>query len=511
MWKLLVGGALAACAAMPATTPRRTDTDGTRAAGLRLGSHAVGFEVRRLTDVTRRINARGEGTEIGVAVWYPARPPASGAVRVSSLDYRLLAVRNARNAARRAAFTDDEVDMLTGWRHVGVVALTRDQARASLDTTGIAVRDAPAAAGRFPIVIVAGGPFYLSTTAEALASHGFLVAAPFRFERQSNEIETRAFTAYLENSVRDAEWALADLRSHPHADARFVGAVGHGGGGMQAMLLAMRNRAVRALVNIDAGNFSTRSEPRRVPFYAPRALRVPYLYLATAETRRGQDLFDDFIAMDFAERFEVIVEPPAVKHHDLSDIGRGVTAPLGLRGDDGPRVQEMYSDVQEMTVRFLQAAVRSELAPLRDWLGSRKEAGTFDVVYRPGKEPAPTVVAVLDTLGASTGQTLTDARARDPEAPLFQVDQLARIVAAALEAGELETADAVSALALQWRPDPILAELRSRTLERRGDASKAAEVARACAAMEATNWRPALAVEQCRQRSLRLTAPASAR
>ena len=46
-----------------------------------------------------------------------------------------------------------------------------------------------------------------------MASHGFLVVAPFRFSDQSNEVGTRDLTWYLENSVRDAEWGLEDRKS----------------------------------------------------------------------------------------------------------------------------------------------------------------------------------------------------------------------------------------------------------------------------------------------------------
>jgi hypothetical protein len=53
-----------------------------------------------------------------------------------------------------------------------------------------------------------------------------------------------------------------------------------------------------------AGRSSTRTEAARVPFYRPRLLRSPYLYVATAETRKSQDQFEDFLGMPFSRRFE---------------------------------------------------------------------------------------------------------------------------------------------------------------------------------------------------------------
>jgi pimeloyl-ACP methyl ester carboxylesterase len=87
--------------------------------------------------------------------------------------------------------------------------------------------------------------------------------------------------------VTDAEWGLEELRADPRAGVGDVSALGHGGGGLQAMLFAMRNPTVNAVVNIDAGNFSTRSQPRSIPFYNPRLMRAPYLFIVTADTGRA--------------------------------------------------------------------------------------------------------------------------------------------------------------------------------------------------------------------------------
>ena len=87
--------------------------------------------------------------------------------------------------------------------------------------------------------------------------------------------------------MRDAEFALSTLAT-TRWPTPAVAAMGHGGGGIQAMLFAMRNRQIRALVNIDAGNFSSRSRARDLPFYSPRLLRIPFLYMATAATKAAR-------------------------------------------------------------------------------------------------------------------------------------------------------------------------------------------------------------------------------
>ena len=166
-------------------------TAGTRLAGVRMGPYAVGFDVRQGLDPIRIVNPDDGGTKVGIATWYPARAAAGPAM--TALQYRQLGYLVPPDAQRQRDIEEDEVESLRAWRHIGIVDMTREQARASLHTRGVAVRGATAADGRFPVVVVLGGAHYLSTTAEALASHGFLVVAAFRYADQSNEIGASGF------------------------------------------------------------------------------------------------------------------------------------------------------------------------------------------------------------------------------------------------------------------------------------------------------------------------------
>jgi dienelactone hydrolase len=504
-------GTLLLAAGIPQNLSSKADPlAGTRLAGLRTGPHAVGFEVLTGIDASRRINAVDAGTRIGMAVWYPARAGVNGGP-VTALDYQLLDSLRPVDRQSRRSREDDLADALVAWRHIGIVEQTPAQARAALATRGIAVRTAPAADGRFPVVVVAGGPYYLSTTAEVLATHGFLVVAAFRYADQSNEIGTASFTWYVENAVRDAEWALAEMGRHPHADVTRVAAIGHGGGGMTAMLLAMRNRAVDALVNIDAGNFSSRSEPEKLTFFSRRLLTAPYLYIATADTRKTQDRFDDFLALRFSDRIEVVLDAPDLRHHDLSDFGRAVTAPLGIRGEPQAGVQQASSDVHEITVRFLleQTGRRTAtMPPLASWLETQKAPGRFAAMFHAGAEPAPTVVSVIGGLDATTPSRLREARQRDPDAPVFAVDGLGRIVIEAMARGERAVAAEVANLAVELHPGsaPLL-ELSSQAFEAHGDRTGALQRVVACAAIEpGSDWRASGAVARCRETAARLRA-----
>jgi hypothetical protein len=509
-WLILTSLAVSSPSLMVSATAQHAGLDiaATRLRGVNVGPHAVGFDVRTGLDPTRRINASDDGTRIGLAFWYPASS-TDGAL-IHGLDYRLLAFHQPLSDAERRRFAEDEAYAAMGWRHIGIVPMDRTQALATLSAPGIAVRRAPRVAGRFPVIVVLGGQYYLSTTAEMLASHGFVVAAPFRLNDVSNEIGTPSFTGYIENSVRDAEWALNELRGFENADLSRVGAIGHGGGGIQALVFTMRNTNVRMLVNIDAGNFSARSRAQEITFYSPRLVRVPYLYIATTDTRKGQDKFDDFMAMRFSDRIEVTLHDPAVRHHDLSDLGRPVTAPQGIRGESQAQVQQAYVDIQDMTVRFFKAHGGDRRGEdVAGYLRERGPARSFTVATYAAVRAAPTVEAMMAALDAQTASTLAGAHRRDPDAPVFRADNLGRIVAKALATGEFAIAEAVAEFAMTVYPKSVLfLDYKSEARESRGDLAGAAELAATCAAAHSDNdWRATVAISRCRDRLDRLRRP----
>lgn len=140
--------------------------------GIVAGPHEVGFRFERTVDPTRNINSSSRGTPLGLAIWYPAQKGAASRRSMTQAEYRLLNFSEPLDAAAREAFLNAEAEMMVAWRHVGIVELTIEQARAAIQASGHAVRGATPAAGKFPVVLVLGGQWYLSTT-------GFLRAAVF--------------------------------------------------------------------------------------------------------------------------------------------------------------------------------------------------------------------------------------------------------------------------------------------------------------------------------------------
>lgn len=457
--------------------------------GLPAAPHAAGFRLERTVDRLRHIDARTSGTPLGLAIWYPARP-ASG-TPLTQMDYRLLARAQTPNAAEVAALLDEQARMMVAWRHVGIVPLTLDQARAALRAPGRAVRGATPVEGRFPLIVILGGPYYLSTTAEFLAANGNIVVAPVRFEDVANEVPALSYQASVENAVRDAEWALHVLSSHPAVDSTRISALGHGGGGMQALMLAMRNRSITAVANVDSANFSQRTNPSQLPFYSPRALRVPYLNLLTAATKRSSDLYADFEAMRFSRRYEVVLREEDLRHHDLSDIGRGVTAALGLRGDPANMVLRTYANVQTMLAGFYRAP--------QTW----PEAERYSAVIRGAIPPAPETMDLIRAMGADTARLLSEARTRDPHSPLFDEDSLSQVLAATRKHPPVTAA--VARFVLEVHPNSLpLHVAAADALSAAGLKEAAVDVIRRCLALPtpANDWRAAAARTSCREHLL---------
>ena len=220
------------------------------------GSYAVGRRFMVWTDSARRDPVdTARARELPVWIWYPAAP-APGAVPQPVLP--------------------------TAWqtRRIETLAakLGPDVARAAASLPVHARADAPLAAGtsRFPILLFTPGlgwlPSDYSVLLEELASHGYVVvglASPgfadvVRFDdgREvarrlgigekigSDQAIVHADAAFVLGRVR----ALVGERSsflHGRVDLARVGTFGHSLGGTTALMLAARDSAIRAAVNID--------------------------------------------------------------------------------------------------------------------------------------------------------------------------------------------------------------------------------------------------------------------
>lgn len=146
-----------------------------------------------------------------------------------------------------------DTERMTEARIAGHAGDRREELMRELARSMLAVRDARAQAGKFPVVIYA--PSFSATAVEntdlceLLASHGYVVLAS-----PSLGARTRPMTADLEGletQAGDIAYLLGYARSMAQADTNNVAVLGFSWGGLSNVLAAARDDRIKAIVSFD--------------------------------------------------------------------------------------------------------------------------------------------------------------------------------------------------------------------------------------------------------------------
>jgi len=330
-------------------------------ARLEPGRWAVGFTHVARADTSRPLPS-GRPRPLDIGVWYPAR--TSGGPRLTYRRYFLLtpAPQDSLPAAESAR---RELD---GFSDVLVAhGAPRASVSAWLDAAMLATGDAPPAGGRFPLVLVAQGNGQTlhdqAPLAEYLASYGYVVASvPSPMRIAGPLTGEREMGARAEEQAADLAFVLARMAGRPDvADGR-LGVVGHSFGARAALLLAMREPRIAALVSLDGGigTATGRESLASQPSYAPSAMRGSILHL--------YERLDPFMAPDFAllrslssaDRW--LVEVPAMHHHHFASLGAVSVTEPGLRPALGAsdRTASAYCAMAAAVRDFLAAFLKND-------------------------------------------------------------------------------------------------------------------------------------------------------
>ena len=402
---------------------------------LQPGPHQVGFTVLRLTDSARPVGADRDASgspvamierarPIEVHVWYPAAAAPAGPH---------LAVRDYAIAHLPADAAGAVEERLTGLRRfLGQFGTVTDDAwRGLLATPLNAVREAPAAAGRFPLVIGQLRPFSTTVTSEYLASHGYVVAMT-----RGEGPEPAGAGPGLEVAVRDMEQAIVAVRSLPYVDQAALAALGFSGSGFSQILLAMRHPDVDAVCDLESAIFDDRImwPLSRGWGYDVTALRVPFLHTYSVPLAKRENRFADFEKMRYSTRHHYLVDAPQIHHWDFATEGMAASV-LRLRGDASPRLQRAFETTNRYVLAFFNAYVKGdqrELAFLRrDPAANGAPEGLATIRELPATVAAPTsdeLFTAITTRGAAAALAdFETALARDPEAATFREADLNRL------------------------------------------------------------------------------------
>ena len=380
--------------------------------------YARSFQPKR--DYFGEIIPGERGRPIQICVWYPAVVAADGVPVVIS-DYAFSPPDDMRQYAFLARIQNREIAFLHAILGNNQVAVLE-----ALATDMKAVRGADPADGTFPLLVYHSdfnrGIAENAVLFEYLASHGFVVATTHSFGPSAVTAEPTA--AALETLVSDMEYVIAEARDMDFVDPDKLGVFGYRAGGLAAMLLAMRNHNVDAVLGLEALAVDQEILDLAAsnPFYDVTRMTVPLLETYTAsEDGRGLGLMESFrYARGYSLAFSADSPVAFTTYRILGDLVGGQDT------DDVASDMAAYRAISGYTLDFF------------DGYLNRNDASLTSLALPPSEHGLPPGTAIL---------TVTEAGQRPPTQDEFM---------AMLQEGHVDTAVAIYERFSSEQPDLVL-------------------------------------------------------
>ncbi len=346
------------------------------------GPHPVGFRVLNRRDSTRR-GQDGALRAVQVGVWYPAVPdPAAPALRYG--DYVRVATRERDLAALAPAA---EEDALARYRtFLAGNGLSPAGIDEWLQAPMLARAEARAAAGRFPVLLLAAGMGGAvqdqAALGESLAGHGYVVATTPSPVRLGSRMESEADVPVMaEEQARDLEVALEAVAARSVSDAARVGLIGYSFGARPALLLAGRHPGFRALVSLDGGIGSAAAKGWLAPRALDRAaLQTPILHVYEETDEDARPDFDLLASLSRAPR--TLAKVDGLRHLDFITFGLASSSLASLGGPDEGKAAALRA-VFALIGAFVDAYVRGDGGAWREIAAGKGAGGASPVRVTP--------------------------------------------------------------------------------------------------------------------------------
>jgi hypothetical protein len=389
--------------------------------GLEPGPYGAGYRTLFVHDPARPPldGLAAPGRQMQINVWYPARVGARARMRFGDyvallargLDFSPPTPERRRLAAER--FVEQPAEL------GGDAAALRARLPELLALETAAVENAPAAAGRFPLVVFPEyrTPVTQSVMAELLATHGFVVASPSL--KGTFESDFAAGLADLETIAADAAFTAGRLRAEPMVDGSRVALVGVGIAASGCLALATRDPSVDAIVSLDGG-IPTGFEDRllkRTPYFDVAAVRIPILAVNSPHPSIDLALLDQY---RYSARY--LVHFPAMSEFHFLNYGTLERFAPGIIGKAPGDTKAGFEWACRAVLAFLRAHVGGDAGGLAFF--SRPEAngapqGLLVVTSKAALPPPPTL-AELKGVFRARGVAGVEAefrrrRASDPQ------------------------------------------------------------------------------------------------
>jgi len=438
--------------ALPAQTRSAWDS-------LTPGPYPVGFGVTQIPDPTR-IGPHGQRRVVSLSVWYPA---SGGGTPMRFLDY----------ARQYAAEAGSDSLLIERFRQ-GFAPEVPSLAVARLMASPVLARGgASRHATRRPLVLYApgagGSPLTHVITCEYLASYGYAVAS-----LPATGADGFGQTFDLEGQTaleRDLALALAALRDLDWIDTGRVSAIGFSFGANPALLLAMRDPGIRALVSLEGALTFRNATPilRASTDLSPLGTSAALLRLEAApDPTQDSAIVDGLAASD-----QLIVRLPGADHHDV--ISRGVLLEVATQ-HLAPEARARYRLTLELTRRFLDSTFGDSVPLMADSLIVAFRAAKAQLSRRPARTGRITRDQLVGALIAAGGARRLDSLQRlAGRTPILSSGTYQLVASRLLDSGRKRDAGAVLDLALRSFPrDPNLHAARGMVYLALGDRNSAA-------------------------------------
>ena len=377
-----------------------------------------GFDRSRTWRITRPYNKEFtpdlDGRPERVSVWYPADVrPASLPMRIS--DYV--------HYARPQDFDEPNTFLERRDRRVMAEMVPPESLEEMFATPMNAHAGAPAATGRFPLVLYSGGvnPYTLSNAimAELLASHGYVVATVPSLGPSNQQPEQTFTAAEVESSVRDLEFAWSLLRDQPNVDHSKLAVFGHSLGATVAVIFAMRNANVAAVIGLDGTYGFTQGSETLTKYYgyAPQDMRSALL-----DMRRANAALDlsGVEAFHYSERYFVTISN--VLHGDFTTfvvIARTFHLPPPSNPPNGWTRETGYRGFRQtcaMLRDFLDAKLKGDSKGMERLLRDARQVAGATVTHEralPSPPSASEFVTLIGDKGFDAAVQIVDRLRRD--------------------------------------------------------------------------------------------------
>jgi len=355
--------------------------------GLTKGAYEVGFKFERQYDHARPF--QDEYDESGKLVKHRARPmqmfiwyPAAHTANAKCLQFEEYLLLNDTEAepwrwtdAHKHALRqkDGEEKRMAGSSWETMLALET-----------AAVKEAKAAAGKFPLVIFGmgggtGGHAY-SVLCEYLASHGYVAVALTALPLKKGE--RWPFDASgIEAQRRDLEFVINYATQLPFADADKLALASWSVGGVAQALLQMRNSDVDALIGLDAatGYEYGRDLLKQSAFLDFKKMNVPYLHMhGEAPVRYNVPKnFEFYDSLAVADAYLLTFKQLA--HADFLPCYRAVPHSI-LKTDRSAAVIAGFKVLSQYVLNFLNAYLKHERSALEFMRQTPASNGTSEAL-----------------------------------------------------------------------------------------------------------------------------------